>query len=91
MGLWGWTKFEKGGVSNIGVPHKIGRARNSLPTMFKNCEPELSCILAELCNMCLKEFCFSDYWKVSSVVPAFKKVGERSSVGCSALHGVTPK
>ena len=24
---------------------------------------------------CLKESCFSDYWKVSSVVPVFKSVG----------------
>ena len=29
--------------------------------------------------MCLKEFCFSDCWKVSSVVPVFKNVGERST------------
>ena len=27
---------------------------------LKNCEPELSYILAELFNMCLKEFCFPD-------------------------------
>ena len=36
-------------------------------------------MLAELFNMCLKESCFPDYWKVSSVVPAFKNVGERST------------
>ena len=44
----------------------------------KNCEPELSYILAELFNMCLKESCFPDCWKVSSVVPVFKNIGERS-------------
>ena len=33
-------------------------------------------ILAELFNKCLKESCFPDYWKVSSVVPVFKNVGE---------------
>ena len=27
--------------------------------------------------MCLKESCFPDCWKVSSVVPVFKNVGER--------------
>ena len=27
--------------------------------------------------MCLKEPCFPDYWKVSSVVPVFKNVGEK--------------
>ena len=45
--------------------------------VLKNCEPELSYILAELFNMCLKESCFPDCWKVSSVVPVFKNVGER--------------
>ena len=46
---------------------------------LKNCEPEPSCILAELFNRCLKESCFPDCWKVSSVVPVFKNVGERST------------
>ena len=35
--------------------------------VLKNCEPELS------------ESCFPDCWKVSSVVPVFKNVGERST------------
>ena len=47
--------------------------------VLKNYEPELSYILAELFNMCLKESCFPDCWKVSSVVPVFKNVGERST------------
>ena len=47
--------------------------------VLKNCEPELSYILAELFNKCLKESCFPDCWKVSSVVPAFKNVVERST------------
>ena len=42
---------------------------------LKNCEPELSYILAELFNKCLKESCFPYYWKVSLVVPVFKNVG----------------
>ena len=46
--------------------------------VLKNCETELSYILAELINKCLMEFCFPDCWKVSSVVPVFKNVGERS-------------
>ena len=45
--------------------------------VLQNCEHELSYILAELFNMCLKESCFPDFWKVSSVVPVFKNVGER--------------
>ena len=47
--------------------------------VLKNCEPELSYILAELFNKCLKESCFPDCWKVSLVVPVFKNVGERST------------
>ena len=47
--------------------------------VLKNCEPEVSYILAELFNKCLKESCFPDCWKVSSVVPVFKNVGERST------------
>ena len=47
--------------------------------VLKNCEPELSYILAKLFNKCLKESCFPDYWKVYSVVPVFKNVGERST------------
>ena len=43
-----------------------------LVVFLKNCE-----LLAKLFNMCLKESCFPDYWKVSSVVPVFKNVGER--------------
>ena len=46
--------------------------------VLKNCGPELSYILAELFNKCLKESCFSDCWKVSSVVPVFD-VGDRST------------
>ena len=44
----------------------------------KNSVPELSYILAELLNMCIKESCFSDCWKVSLVFPVFKDVGESS-------------
>ena len=47
--------------------------------VIKNCEPELSYILAKLFDKCLKESCFPDCWKVSLVVPVFKNVGERST------------
>ena len=39
--------------------------------VLKNCESELSYILADLFSMCLKECCFPDCWGVSSVVPVF--------------------
>ena len=44
--------------------------------VLKNCQSELSYMLAELVNECLKESSFLDCWKVSSVVPIFKDVGE---------------
>ena len=47
--------------------------------VLKNCESELSYILAELFNKCLNQYCFPDCWKVSSVVRVFKIVGERST------------
>ena len=53
--------------------------------VLKNYELELSYILAELFNKCLKEFCFPDCWKVSSMVPVFKNVGERSTAKTTAL------
>ena len=47
--------------------------------VLKNCEPELSNILGELFNKCLKESCFPDYGKVSSGVLVFENVWERST------------
>ena len=47
--------------------------------VLKNCELELSYVLAELFDKCIKESCFPDCWKVSSLVPVFKNVGERST------------
>ena len=47
--------------------------------VLRNCEPEVSYILAERFSMCLKESCFLDCWKVSSLVPALTNVGERST------------
>ena len=53
--------------------------------VLKICEPELSYVLAELFNKCLKESGFPDCWKVSSVVSVFKNVGERSTAKTTAL------
>ena len=47
--------------------------------VLKNCEPELSYVLAELFNMYLKESRFPDCCNFSLVVPVYKNVGERSS------------
>ena len=64
-------------LHNISITPKIGKkvitnldsSKSSCPdcipvVVLKNCEPELSYILAEPFNMCLKEACFPDCWKV---------------------------
>ena len=54
-------------------------SRDCIPVVvLNNCEPEFSYILVKLFNRCLKESCFADCWKVSSVVSVFKNVEERS-------------
>ena len=57
---------------------KVSSPDRILAVVLKNCEPELSYMSAELFNIRLKKSCFPDCWKVSLVVPVFKKVGERS-------------
>ena len=64
-------------ITNLDLSKASGL--DSFPVVvLKNCESELSYILAELFNKCLRESPFPDCWKVSSVVPVFKNVGERS-------------
>ena len=59
---------------------------------LKNCGPELSYLLAELFNMCLKEFCFLDCWKVSSVVAVFKNAWEKSTAkDCHLMKNIPTK
>ena len=48
--------------------------------VLRNCQAQCSYILAKLFNKCLKEYFFPDCLKVSSVVSAFKNVGERPTV-----------
>ena len=53
--------------------------------VLKNCEPELSYILAKLFNKCLNESCFPDCWKVSSVVPVLSMLGKVLQLKTTAL------
>ena len=46
--------------------------------VVRNYEPKLSYMLAELLNKFWKQSCFPNSWKLSSLVPVFKNVGERS-------------
>ena len=45
--------------------------------VLKIYKPELSYMLVELFNICLKESCFPDFWKVSLMVSVFKNVVDR--------------
>ena len=67
-------KMVKKVITNLDLSKASGP--DCIPVVvLKNCEPELSYILAELFNKCLKESCFPHYWKISLVVPIFKNVG----------------
>ena len=71
-------KMVKNVITNLDSSKASGR--DCIPVVvLKNCEPELSYILAKLFNNCRKKSCFSDCWKVSSVVPVFKNIGDRST------------
>ena len=85
-------------MHNISVKHKmIKKVKMNLDVskasgpecipvaVLKNCETELSYILTELFNKCLKETCFPDCWKVSSVVPVFKTLGKSLQLKTTAL------
>ena len=65
-------------IMNLDLPKASG-PDCILVVVLKNCEPKLSYILAELFNKRLKESCFPDCWKVLSVLPVFKNVGEKST------------
>ena len=88
-------------LHNISVPPKMVKkitmnlnlsqtsGSDCIPVVvLKNCEPDLSYILAELFNKCLKESCFPGCWKVSSVVPVFENVGDRSAA--NNYHPLSP-
>ena len=71
-------KMAKKVIINLDLPK--ASVPDCIPVVvLKNCEPELSYILAQLFNKCLKESCFPNCCKVSSSVPVFKNVGERST------------
>ena len=62
--------------------------------VLKNCEPEHSYLIAELFSMCLKESCFTGFWKATLMVAVFRNVGKRSiaKIYCYvSLHSVVSK
>ena len=56
--------------------------------VLKNCYPELPYILADFFNVYLRESCFRDCWKLSTEVPVFDNVGEKSTA--KKYHPVSP-
>ena len=66
-------------VMNLDLSEASGP--NCVPVVvLRSCELELSYMLAELFSGCLKGSCFPGCWRVLSVVPVFKSVGERSAL-----------
>ena len=64
-------KIVKKVITNLDLPKASGP--DCIPVVvLRNCDPVLF-------NKCRKEACFPDCWRVSSVVPIFKNVGERST------------
>ena len=77
-------------ITNLDSSRVFGPDRIPV-VVLKNCELKLSYILAELFNVYLKEACFPDYWKVSSVAPVFKNVGSAKNYHLVSLLSVVRK
>ena len=76
LGLSLYNAFKKV-ITNLDLSQAFGL--DGIPVVVpKKCETELSYVLAELINICLKKSFFPDCGKVSFVVAVFKNVGERS-------------
>ena len=76
--IFATPKMVKKVIMNLNLSK--GSGPDGIPVVvLKGSEPELSYILAGLINNRLKESCFPEYSKVSSVVPTFKNVGGRST------------
>ena len=76
----------------INIDSSKASGPNYIPVVvLKNCQPELSYRLAELFNICVKESCFPDCVKVSSVLIVFKNVRERSTANPVSLLSVVSK
>ena len=72
-------------VKKVKMNLDLSKASGPDCILLKNCESELSYILAELFNKCLKESCFPDFWKVSSVVLVFTMLGKGLPLKTTAM------
>ena len=83
------SKMVKKVVMNLDLSKASGT--DCIPVVvLKNYELELSYILAELLNKCLKEFCFPDCWKFHqwSIFSIFKNVGKGLQLKNAALFSL---
>ena len=77
-------KMVKKVITNLDLSKASGP--DCIPVVvLKNCKPELSYILAEFVNKCLKESCFPDCWKVSSVVLYLRMLGKGLQLKATTL------
>ena len=82
--LWQTLKMVKKVIKNIDSSKASGP--DCIPVVvLKNYEPEHLYILAEHFDMCLKESCFPNFWKVSLVVPVFNNVRGTYTAKCYCL------
>ena len=55
--------------------------------VLKNCEHEISYMLADVFNICLKESYFLHCWKVSSAILALENINEKSvALNCCSAN-----
>ncbi|CAE1315900.1 unnamed protein product [Acanthosepion pharaonis] len=59
-------------------PNKASGGDGIPAIVLKKCAPGLAPALSKLYNYCLKESCFLDCWKSSSIIPVFKNSGDPS-------------
>ena len=77
-------KMVKKVIMNLDLSKASGP--NCIPVVvLKNCKPQFSYILAKLFNKCLKESCFPDSWKVSSMVPYLRMLKKGLLLKTTAL------
>ena len=87
-------RLVKKGITSLDLPKAPGP--DFIPVIvLRKCVLERSYMLAEIFNICLKESCFPDCWKVLSVFPVFYITGERSTANSyhpvSSLSAVSGK
>ena len=82
------VKFEFGATTTVEVNSRLKKLNSkSAPgsigieaNVFKECSDELTPIICELFNLCLKQNSIPHEWKISHVTPIYKGKGNKSSL-----------